>query len=213
MMRLSRAEARNLDRTAIEQLGIPGIVLMENAGRGCAEWLMQLNPERRPVSILCGPGNNGGDGFVMARHLEFHGWPVEVLLLADPRLYTGDAAINWSIVQAMGLPISPYRLPDVDNWLVDAVFGTGLSRPVSEPIASWFKELNSRKLPVLAVDLPSGLDCDTGEILGVCLRARCTTTFVAEKVGFANPAAREYLGDVQVIPIGIPRQLIPRGDA
>jgi NAD(P)H-hydrate epimerase len=73
--------------------------------------------------------------------------------------------------------------------------------------------LNSRKQPVLAVDLPSGLDCDTGEILGVCLRARCTTTFVAEKVGFANPAAREYLGDVQVIPIGIPRQLIPRGDA
>ena len=95
---LTRDEVRELDRRAIEGFGVPGIVLMENAGRGCAELLMRLNPERRPVVILCGPGNNGGDGFVIARHLDNHGWPVDIQVVAKHNRTRGDAEINFDIL-------------------------------------------------------------------------------------------------------------------
>src|SRR5207249_8242084 len=105
MTTLTRAQVRELDRRAIEEYGVPSIVLMENAGRGAAEVLMRLNPERRPVAVCCGKGNNGGDGFVIARHLDNNRYPVIVVLFTDPNMLTGDAAVNYGIVSKSRLPI------------------------------------------------------------------------------------------------------------
>ena len=218
---LSREQVRELDRRAIDGYGIPGLVLMENAGRGCAELLMRLNPDRRPTVVLCGPGNNGGDGFVIARHLDNHGWPVRVVY--RPVGLSADAAANLRPLVAGGLDLFPVhgetlwpgardhltgRLTLTDCWVVDALFGTGLSRPLAEPFAELVALVNASRCPVLAVDLPSGLDCDTGEPLGPCVRATHTATFVAPKRGFLNPQSRGWTGEVHVIDIGAPRTLI-----
>jgi NAD(P)H-hydrate epimerase len=234
---LSRDEVRELDRRAIEEYGVPGVVLMENAGRGCAELLMRLNPDRKPVVILCGPGNNGGDGFVIARHLDNHGWPVTTWLFApaDPRplnqlrvgthpRLTDDAGTNWDIYSASGNPVVDVDLDapgfpvgwernltdqcQAAGWVVDALFGTGLSRPLGPPFDEVVAQVNASGNPVLAVDLPSGLDCDTGEPLGPTVRATHTATFVAPKKGFRNPTSRDWTGEVHVIDIGAPRKLV-----
>ncbi|VTR93008.1 nad h-hydrate epimerase : NAD(P)H-hydrate epimerase OS=Planctomyces maris DSM 8797 GN=nnrE PE=3 SV=1: YjeF_N [Gemmata massiliana] len=206
MFTLSRDEVRELDRRAINAFGVPGVVLMENAGRGCAELLMRLNPERKPVVILCGPGNNGGDGFVIARHLDNHGWPVKVWLLADAKKLTADAAVNCGVAKASGLVGDQPSV--LDGWVVDALFGTGLSRALEEPHATWVAGINASRCPVLAIDIPSGLDCDTGEPLGPTVKAAHTATFVAHKRGFINTASKSWTGEVHVIDIGAPRVLV-----
>lgn len=206
-MHLSREQVRAIDRRAVNEYGIPSIVLMENAGRGCAELLLTLNPDRRPVIILCGPGNNGGDGFVMARHLHNHGLGPTLIVPGDPQTLPTDAAINYRAARAAGIPITEHLIT-ADAWYVDALFGTGLTRPLGPPYAELVNRLNDRNAPVLAVDLPSGLDCDTGEPLGPCVRATHTATFVALKLGFHNPNARLFTGTVHIIDIGAPRKLI-----
>jgi NAD(P)H-hydrate epimerase len=226
---LSRDEVRELDRRAIHGYGVPGVVLMENAGRGAAELLMRLNPERKPVVILCGHGNNGGDGFVMARHLDNHGWPVDVHVLAqnkkawvDNEYRPGDADINFDILFTAGIHFTQYHPEHVTErqadflrkrlknpvWVVDALFGTGLTRPLAEPYSGVVVDVNASGNPVLAVDIPSGLDCDTGEPLGPTVRATHTATFVALKKGFLNPKSRAWTGEVHVIDIGAPRKLV-----
>jgi NAD(P)H-hydrate epimerase len=219
---LSRDEVRELDRRAAEEYGVPGVVLMENAGRGCAELLMRLNPDRKPTVILCGPGNNGGDGFVIARHLDNHGWPVHVVFAADRVPTRGDAAPNYRAAFLAGLLVGRVEdglSPDGmafelvlgrkwKGWVVDALFGTGLSRPLDGMYAGLVAEMNGSGSPVLAVDIPSGLDCDTGEPLGPTVRATHTATFVAPKKGFLNPKARDWTGEVHVIDIGAPRKLV-----
>jgi NAD(P)H-hydrate epimerase len=215
---LSRDEVRELDRRAIEGFGVPGVVLMENAGRGCAELLMRLNPGRRPTVLLCGPGNNGGDGFVIARHLDNQGWRVWVLCLfgKEDRL-SPDAAVNYAITKKAGIAVDHFDDPGLDwisvvtsrpQFLVDALFGTGLSRPLEKPHRVAVTAMQLGNNPILAVDIPSGLDCDTGEPLGPTVKATHTATFVAHKKGFLNPASREWTGDVHVIDIGAPRVLI-----
>ncbi|MCS6911533.1 MAG: NAD(P)H-hydrate epimerase, partial [Anaerolineales bacterium] len=162
-MRLSRAQVRELDRRAIEEFGVPGVVLMENAGRGAAELLVRLGA-RGPVVIACGKGNNGGDGLVIARHLDNRGVGVQVLLLADPAELSGDAATNFRIVQRSGLAVRVWpgagelaaALAGAD-WVVDALFGTGLRGPVPAPWAEAIAAINAAGRPVLAVDIPSGL--------------------------------------------------------
>ncbi|HYV36542.1 MAG TPA: NAD(P)H-hydrate epimerase [Gemmataceae bacterium] len=208
---LTRAQVREIDRRAIEEFGVPGVVLMENAGRGAAEILLSLGV-KGPVVICCGKGNNGGDGFVIARHLDNRGIPVQVLLFAKPEDLTGDAAINYRIIERCGMPllIQPDSLKlqallASTDWIVDALLGTGLSGVVRGPIESVIRSINASAKPVLAVDIPSGLDCDSGQSLGTTIRATHTVTFVAEKVGFANPMAKEYLGQVHVVDIGAPR--------
>jgi NAD(P)H-hydrate epimerase len=232
---LSRDEVRELDRRAIEEFGVPGHVLMENAGRACAELLMRLNPEKKPALILCGPGNNGGDGFVIARHLLAHGCPVNVWLFselgmvgsgdsiaADPKL-SPDATRNFILVRR----IHPVRLASPrfwstdqrlrkqfaaeltsSGWIVDALFGTGLVRSLGSPYDEVAAQANSSGHPVLAVDIPSGLDCDTGDPLGPTIRATHTATFVAPKRGFLKPASREWTGEVHSIDIGAPVTLV-----
>lgn len=214
---LSRAEARAVDRRAMEEFGLPGIVLMENAGRGAAELLLQRNATG-PVMICAGKGNNGGDGFVIARHLENRGLEVRVLLFADPNLLQGDAAINYRVLTAAGTPITVIQaLPEQSrlddefrnaDWIVDALLGTGMRGEVREPYATVIDRINVAVARVLAVDLPSGMDCDNGQPLGCSIRADITATFVARKLGFDRPEAAPLLGDVHVIDIGVPRRML-----
>ena len=219
---LTRDEVRELDRRAIDGFGVPGVVLMENAGRGCAELLMHLNSERKPTMILCGPGNNGGDGFVIARHLDNHGWRVKVHIVARHNRQKGDADVNFDILFASGIEFTQYR-PDYfeqshrelflrhfagAGWIVDALFGNGLTRALGAPFDWLTAVVNESGNPVLAVDIPSGLDCDTGEPLGPCVKATHTATFVAPKRGFLNPGSKAWTGEVHVIDIGAPRVLV-----
>src|SRR5207302_90610 len=217
MTTLTRAQVREIDRRAIEEYGVPGVVLMENAGRGAAEILARLNPEKKPVVIVCGKGNNGGDGFVIARHLENRGWPVSTWLVCHPAELRGDAAVNYEIAQRSGIrqfagppPVADSdlgRLTQFGGWIVDALFGTGLTGPLGDPFDRVIAAMNSSPARILAVDIPSGLDCDSGLPLGPTVRAHHCVTFVAPKAGFANPKAGEWLGQLHVIDIGAPRKL------
>jgi NAD(P)H-hydrate epimerase len=215
---LSREEVRALDRRAVEEYGLPGVVLMENAGRGTAELLLGLGARGR-VLVCCGKGNNGGDGFVIARHLDNRGVPVRVLLFARPEDLHGDAAVNYRVLARSGVPLAVYADAPVPEeavrqelagaeWVVDALFGTGLTSAVRPPLDRVIALVNDSRARVLAVDLPSGLDCDTGEPLGPTVRAEHTATMAAWKKGFASPAARPWVGQVHLIDIGVPRRLL-----
>jgi NAD(P)H-hydrate epimerase len=213
---LTRDEVRAIDRRAIEELGLPGIVLMENAGRGAAELLIELGIDG-PVIVVAGKGNNAGDGFVIARHLEIHGFDARVLLFADPHELAGDALTNYGVLSAAGTPIRYCAGTDsahwkdelpLGSWIVDALLGTGTRGSVREPFTGVIEQINASGVRVLAVDLPSGLDCDTGEPWGPCVRAAHTATFVAPKRGFDAPRAAAFTGQVHVIDIGVPRCLL-----
>lgn len=213
---LTRQQVREVDRRAIEDYGIPGIVLMENAARGVvavAEEMLQGRSGQR-ILILCGGGNNGGDGLAAARHLHNHGHRPLIGLCTDPAKYGGDALVNWRIVQAMGLPSSPATPTSIREsgaaLVLDGIFGTGLSERPRGDFDAIVSAVAALQVPVLAIDLPSGLDCDTGEPLGACIRASRTVTFVAMKAGFRNPRSRDYTGDVTVAEIGCPKELIDR---
>jgi NAD(P)H-hydrate epimerase len=164
------------------------------------------------VLILCGGGSNGGDGLAVARHLHNCGADVTIGLVGDPAKYSGDALINWNIVQAMKIPAEPFYVSMLSDpppmLIVDAIFGTGLNQAPREPFVTIADHVNRSGLPVLAVDLPSGLDCDTGVPPGACIVAGCTVSFVAEKIGFVEPEARRFLGNVIIGDIGCPTELI-----
>ena len=215
MEMLTREQSRAVDRVAMEQFGMSGLVLMENAGRGCAELLLRLGIAGR-VAICCGSGNNGGDGFVIARHLENAGVDVHVGLFAPEEKVTGDAAANLRVLQAAGTPLTVFAEGGLSEgvasflrdgeWVVDPLLGMGIVSPVREPMAAVIDAINQCDGRVLAIDLPSGLDCDTGAPLGTCVRAEHTATMVAPKCGFARAA--QYTGAVHVVDIGIPRRLL-----
>jgi NAD(P)H-hydrate epimerase len=212
IVHLTRSQVRQVDRRAIEQYHIPGIVLMENAARAVAVCAWEMLG-RRPgnVLVLCGGGNNGGDGLAAARHLHNRGANVSIALTVDPKKYQGDALVNWNIVSAMNVAARPFEAHMLKDWpqlVIDAIFGTGLSEPAREPFPAIFAAVNGAGVPVLAVDLPSGLDCDSGRPLGACIKADRTITFVAPKIGFAEADARAFLGEVVVGDIGCPPELI-----
>ena len=220
MTPLSRDAVRDIDRRANAEFGLPGVVLMENAGRGAAELLLRLGV-CGSVVICCGKGNNGGDGFVIARHLDLHGVATRVLLFCEPADVMGDAAINLRVLQAAkfdirvlgATPDAAELAPELTKagWIVDALLGTGTQGDIREPYVTVINAINAvhaRGVKVFAVDLPSGLDCDTGRPLGPCIEADHTVTFVAPKLGFSAPGAAEFTGQVHVIGIGVPRQLI-----
>jgi NAD(P)H-hydrate epimerase len=212
---LTREQVRSVDQQAIDEYGMMGVMLMENAGRNSAELLRSIGVTGR-VAICCGKGNNGGDGFVIARHLEIAGVELRVLLCVSPSTLTGDAAINFQILERACTPIV---CPPFDwnaelagsEWIVDALLGTGTQGLLREPFISSVAAINAAKCKVLSVDLPSGLDCDTGLPLGSnCVRADHTATFVARKIGFESEGAARWTGQVHVIDIGVPRTLLNR---
>jgi NAD(P)H-hydrate epimerase len=214
---LSRTEVRELDRRAIEEYGVPGIVLMENAGREAAGWLVELGIDG-PVLICCGKGNNGGDGYVMARHLESWGHKVHVLLACDPADFKGDALVNYQILRTSGTPVTIWSAdctePRIDelfrnaDWVVDGLLGTGAQGELRGPLRLAIETINSCDARKFAIDIPSGLDCDTGRPLGCAVRASYTATFVAPKIGFTNPESAAYTGRVRVFDIGMPARLL-----
>ncbi len=220
MRSLSRAEVREVDRVAIEAYGVPGVVLMENAGAGAAR-LLEAAGIDGPVAIVCGKGNNGGDGFVIARHLDVAGREVHLLLACLPPDVRGDAAVNLAVAERSGLAITCLAEGDQaaweqalsgTRWIVDALLGTGAVGAPSGVVATAIDAINAvrrrRDVRVLAVDLPSGLDCDTGATPGACVRADITATFVAPKRGFDIPGVSAFTGPVHVIGIGAPRAAV-----
>lgn len=213
-MPLSREQVRELDRRAIEEFDIPGVVLMENAGRGVIE-VMESQGMHSPVHIVCGKGNNGGDGYVIARHLDAKGAAVVVHRCCLPEEIQGDAAIMYRILEKSKIPIVPFttielleeQLSDAEM-IVDALLGTGLTGNVRSPFAEIIECMNSSKKDILAVDLPSGMDADTGKPLGACVVAEDTVTFVSKKAGMQFPESWLYTGRVYVASIGVPQRLL-----
>jgi NAD(P)H-hydrate epimerase len=217
MLRLTRDQVRAVDRIAIHDYHVPGIVLMENAARAVVDAACEMLNDKRlgKVLILCGGGNNGGDGLAVARHLHNRGADVTIALTIDSNAYTGDALINWRIATAMAIPTTTATAALVESvkatLIVDAIFGTGLTTAPREPFSTIVDAVSRCGRPVLSIDLPSGLDCDTGNPHGGApIRATRTITFVAEKAGFANPAASAYLGQVTVADIGCPTAAIAK---
>lgn len=215
---LSRAEVRSIDARAADELGLSTLVLMENAGHGAARLLRRHAAPGGRVVVACGSGNNGGDGGVVARHLDAWGFDVRVVWFADPTRLAPDARAQHDILARAGIAQEdwpgeppPERLEallDAADWVVDGLLGTGLSRPVDGPLRRVIAAINAAGRPVLALDLPSGLDCDTGQPLGLAVQARLTASFVAPKRGFDTPDARRYTGEVHVVEIGVPRLLL-----
>lgn len=221
-MKLPTAEQmRTLDAVAIKRFGIPSIVLMENAGRGAVDTILRNigDPAGEVVSIFVGPGNNGGDGLVIARHLHQKGARPQIFLLCKPDKLSGDAAVNLAIVQKLPVPVYPVLheedLADYEellaaSWLaVDAIFGTGLKRQVKDHFAEAIKRINRLTCPVLAVDVPSGLDSDSGQPLGFSVQADYTATFGLAKPGLVlHQPGSQFVGALEVIDIGIPPQAV-----
>jgi NAD(P)H-hydrate epimerase len=214
---ISRQQARRFDDWAINTLGIPGVVLMENAGRSCAELIEEklAGIVRPKVCLFCGTGNNGGDGYVIARCLLNIGFEVLVVICGQADKVKGDARINLEILKRIGCiienldPAEPDAGRKVDlfvngaGMIVDCLFGTGLDRFLSDSYKALIEKINSQKTPILAVDVPSGLDCNTGRPLGAAVKADYTVTFIALKKGFTVPQAADYTGDIYIASIGI----------
>jgi len=221
MMKVATAEEmQELDRKAIETYRIPGVVLMENAGRGATEVISNVFPDlqKKRIAIVAGKGNNGGDGFVIGRHLLNKGIPIKVFLLTEPKSLRGDAEINYQIFSRMkgeviSIPSSKdYQKVKKDlekfGLLIDGIFGTGLDAEVRGYYREVIDHLNALKKPIVAIDIPSGLSANTGKPLGTAIRASLTITFGLPKVGHLISPGTDYVGKVKVIDIGIPRSLV-----
>jgi NAD(P)H-hydrate epimerase len=200
------ASMRALDEHTIHALGVPSDLLMESAGRAVAEAVLALWSPGDPVLVVCGAGQNGGDGLVAARHLHALGVPVRVALIAEPDSLRGDAAVNLARLGAAGVAYARGDVPIPDaGVVVDAVFGTGLSRAVSGVYATVLERLSQSRgrARVVAVDLPSGLCADTGQVLGVATFADVTVTLGLPKLGLALEPGRSHAGRIVVARIGI----------
>ncbi|HWP90857.1 MAG TPA: NAD(P)H-hydrate dehydratase [Thermodesulfobacteriota bacterium] len=211
-MKLATREiVREIDRASIEEYGITGLILMENAGRAVANVLLQEFPQAKRVAIFAGGGNNGGDGFVVARHLIGEGLDVTTYVLSDPKKYKGDALTNYQSLRKIGGllvenkgTLSEYKQADV---IIDAIFGTGLDREVEGFYKEAIEFINRQPVPRVSVDLPSGLDANTGYPLGLSVKADVTVTFVLPKLGLSIYPGIEYAGKVYVVDITTPKFL------
>lgn len=213
---------RLLDEIAIKRYGIPGIVLMENAGRGAAEVILKKYPLLNKVSIFAGKGNNGGDGFVIARHFRNKGFDATVYLLAKESDVKGDAKINLDIWKKMGGEICAIKKNiDIKKYaskirhsqlIVDAIFGTGLSLNINGIYKNGIEFINSLNKKVVSIDVPSGIDASTGKALGCCVKADMTITMALPKVGLIAYPGADYAGNLEVVDIGMPKNIIDAAD-
>ncbi len=212
---LDNEAMREADRYTIDDLGLPSLVLMENAATGVVEALRKGFPEAERVLVLCGSGNNGGDGLAAARHLANGGHQVEVLLFSDPEKLSTDAAVNYRLALAFGVPVEVIdgdRISRLDETLqqtppdvvMDALLGTGIDRPLGRRLAEVVEKINGSGLPLVAVDVPTGLSGSSSTIPGTTLWADLTVTFAALKLCHVLPPASFRCGEVAVVDIGIP---------
>lgn len=217
---LNTAQMRDVDRRTIEEVGIPSIVLMENAGRQVVAALESLYADLldRAIAIVCGRGNNGGDGFVVARTLHQRGADVSVFVLGRVAEVRGDARINMEILGRLGVTV--VEVADQQTWelhfsevaqsdlIVDAIFGTGLSGTLSGMIETVVADLNASGIPIVAIDLPSGMSADTADLRGEAIEAAVTVTLAAPKLPLVLPPAEKKAGEVVIADIGIPSEVI-----
>ncbi len=224
-MKLVNADQmKRLDRKTIREYGIKGLILMENAGRAVADAVRRelSGTESTRVVIIAGKGNNGGDGFVCARHLKNQGYNVTVLSFAEPEEIKADAGVNARIWQKMGGKIKKISsgahigraLTELKHAaiVVDSIFGTGLKKPVKGIYADMIDTINLLSKPVVAVDVPSGIDATTGRVLGRAVRAKVTVTMGLPKIGLFLYPGREYAGRVEVADIGMPEEVLRAED-
>ena len=214
---MTRDAVRQFDYWAINNAGISGAVLMENAGIRCTEVILERLKALRggKVCVVCGTGNNGGDGFVIARQLAGAGFDVSVVICGDAIKISGESRTNYDLAKLLKLkinvitPANEFSCQEVvdiasrNDLIVDAIFGSGLTGHMRRGYENIIEAINSLGRDIIAVDIPSGLDCDTAEPLPVSIRARATVTLVAPKKGFASQASQQYTGDVYIASIGI----------
>ena len=217
---LNSAQMREADKRTIDDIGIPSLVLMENAGRQvvAAMEAMYSDLSDRDVAVLCGRGNNGGDGFVVARTLVQRGVDVAVFLMGGVNDVRGDARLNLEILGRLGITV--VEIADSQAWelhfteltdctlIVDAIFGTGLKSPISGLIESVIADVNASGIPVVAIDLPSGLSADSPEPIGPSIEATLTVTLAAPKLPLVLPPGETHAGDIVIADIGIPIEVI-----
>ncbi|MCP4189803.1 MAG: NAD(P)H-hydrate epimerase [Planctomycetaceae bacterium] len=212
---LTRQAVRELDRVAMNQLGMSGLVLMENAGRGVVDCLRGQGDLNRVV-IVCGKGNNAGDGFVIARHLDLVGVVVEVVLCCNPDELQGDALANYQLLpHTRATVVKELDACLFDNlrscdWVLDALLGTGAKGAPRPPFRRAIELMNACRARKLAVDISSGLDADTGVSSHVTFRADLTCTFAAAKPGLLVAESQSFVGDLQIVDIGVPSRLLAR---
>ncbi len=220
MQLVTAGEMQEMDRLTIESFGIPGRVLMENAGRGAVDFLLETFKEvkGRGGGVMAGRGNNGGDGFVIARYLQGKGVKSTVYLLSEASRVQGDAEANLRLLEPVGVPV--VEMPDEDSFLsrrtelrhqdlwIDAILGTGLKSDVRGYFKKIIEFINDSGKPVFAVDIPSGLDSDSGRPHGVCVRADATATFALAKTGHVVYPGVRYTGRLHVVDIGIPDHIV-----
>lgn len=212
MKTVTTVQMKVIDTRAITEMGIPSLFLMENAASRVTEAVLdQLAGECSPrVLVVCGTGNNGGDGLACARQLIRAGIPVETILVGDPGKLTPDASANVQALRSCGGSIRPYSgevLPET-SLIVDALFGFGLNREVRGQYREVIEKMNGAGKPIVSCDIPSGLNGDTGEVLGAAVRAEQTVCFTCAKPGLLLPCAAEYVGKLTVAEIGIPAKLL-----
>ena len=221
---LNSAQMREADRRTIEEIGIPSLVLMENAGRQVVAAIEAIHGEllEGQVAVLCGRGNNGGDGFVVARTLLQRGVEVSVFLLGSVSEVRGDARVNLEILGRLGLTV--VEIADSQAWelhfsevsrsalIVDAIFGTGLNAPLTGLLETVVADVNGSGIPIVAVDLPSGLSADSHEPMGDSIQAGMTVTLGAPKIPLVLPPAEMRAGDIVIADIGIPAEVIDSVD-
>jgi ADP-dependent NAD(P)H-hydrate dehydratase / NAD(P)H-hydrate epimerase len=220
MLVLTASEMADLDRTTIEEIGIPGIVLMENAARGAAGFFLEVAPDllERRITVLAGAGNNAGDGFVLARLFHERGAAVGVVCLRPPERLQGDALTNFNILEKLNIPIvvwdegkdfsCQWEWVQGSGAIIDAILGTGLKSEVLGLYRQIIDALNDLSVPVLAVDVPSGLDASTGRPQGAAVKATATATFGYPKIGQVVEPGEYYVGRLSVVDIGIPSVVV-----
>lgn len=219
---LSVAQIREVDRIAVDQFHMHSLLLMENAALTSAGWLVERFGSSFRTVILCGRGNNGGDGLALARHLRLAGWSVEVIVLGPVERLSPDAYANWRILTARDNAHCSMFEPEefatadeqvgqrigVAQLVIDAMLGSGASGSPRAPFDRWIEQANRARCSRVALDIPTGLDAESGAVAEGTFRADATLTFVARKPGFSDPRAKAMLGEVVVLPIGIPVELI-----
>lgn len=230
---LTVKEINEIDCLASKKYGLPPLILMENAGRSVAEQTIKTLKRKtsappakanwrragktQKIAIFCGGGKNGGDGFVAARYLFNYGYKIKVYLLKKPTEISGDPLTNFSILKKMGIKtkiVSVNLLSNLSKELhsadciIDAVFGTGLKGKIEGLPTQLIKLINQTKKPIISIDVPSGLDADTGLPLGNCIKAKITVTMGYPKKGFLNPETKKFLGKLVIADIGYPRKII-----
>ncbi len=215
MKYLTAQQCYYIDKITTQKYLIPSLVLMENAGRSVAEFVEKIcqRKAKRKITIFCGPGKNGGDGFVVSRYLFIHGYDICVVTFVSEEKYSSESLLNLKILQRLGIKplLYPNNVQSVQKQIfhsdiiVDSIFGIGLNREIDGVYKEVIHKINNSRKIVVSVDIPSGIDANSGKVLGVAVKADYTVTMGFYKSGFRNPVAKKFCGKIVLCDIGYPK--------